>query len=298
MRKSRRPRDEKGKVVWPGAPRRRPKGDQDSLSDRWRWKDKLWLSLAGGGLKAKIAWPIGYVEFDGGSILWYERTEKMSLSGWEALADVWWEIKALGVGRVILAESGTWKGKIVWSWVLSPASVGRSGLTKSDRFRQKGKGRRIKKVSLSGWEALADVWWELNTRCVRRVSLTEQEAWKGRLSGREHLAGVRREIETRCVRQVKTKKVKLRGRGGSRRHPTGGKYSQSGWVSLAGRGMEKVRLSGREHLAGIRREIKTHCRTGEDGKIKLGGWEALAVTWLEMESSPPPQRWAPPQWCH
>ncbi len=29
--KSRRPRDGKGKVVWPGAPRRRPTGDQDSL---------------------------------------------------------------------------------------------------------------------------------------------------------------------------------------------------------------------------------------------------------------------------
>ncbi len=51
-----------------------------------------------------------------------------------------------------------------------------------------------------------------------------------------------------------------------------------GWVSLAGRGVEKVRLSGREALAGIRREIKTRCRTGEDGKVKLGGREALAVT--------------------
>ncbi len=66
--------------------------------------------------------------------------------------------------------------------------------------------------------------------------------------------------------------------GGSRRHPTGGKYSRSGWVSLAGRGVEKVRLSGREALAGIRWEIKTHCRTGKDGKVKLGGREALAVT--------------------
>ncbi len=28
-----------------------------------------------------------------------------------------------------------------------------------------------------------------------------------------------------------------------------GKYSRSGWVSLAGRGVEKVRLSGREALA-------------------------------------------------
>ncbi len=39
--------------------------------------------------------------------------------------------------------------------------------------------------------------------------------------------------------------------GGSRRHPTGGKYSRSGWLSLAGRGVEKVSLSGREALAGV-----------------------------------------------
>ncbi len=70
--------------------------------------------------------------------------------------------------------------------------------------------------------------------------------------------------------------------GGSRRHPTGGKYSWSGWVSLAGRGVEKLRLSGREALAGVRWEIKTHCRTGKDGKVKLGGRESLVVTWLEM----------------
>ncbi len=66
--------------------------------------------------------------------------------------------------------------------------------------------------------------------------------------------------------------------GASRRHPTGGKYSRSGWVSLAGRGVEKVMLSGREALAGVQREIKTHCPTGKDGKVKLGGREALAVT--------------------
>ncbi len=58
----------------------------------------------------------------------------------------------------------------------------------------------------------------------------------------------------------------------------GGKYLQSGWVSLAGRGVEKVRLSGREALASVRRDIKTHCRTGEDVKVKLGGREALTVT--------------------
>ncbi len=38
------------------------------------------------------------------------------------------------------------------------------------------------------------------------------------------------------------------------------------------------KISGREALAGVRREIKTRCRTGEDGKVKLGGREALAVT--------------------
>ncbi len=34
MGKSRRPWGGKGKVVWPGSSRRRPMGDQDSLSDR------------------------------------------------------------------------------------------------------------------------------------------------------------------------------------------------------------------------------------------------------------------------
>ncbi len=106
-------------------------------------------------------------------------TEKMSLSGWEALADVRQETKAL-----VELE----KLKIVWPGVLSPASVGRSGLSQSDRFRQNGKvkwleglavnwqrgwvglaGRRMEKVSLSGWEALASVQWELNTCCVGQV---------------------------------------------------------------------------------------------------------------------------------
>ncbi len=32
-----------------------------------------------------------------------------------------------------------------------------------------------------------------------------------------------------------------------------------GRVSVASVGLEKVRLSGREHLAGVRWEIKTHC---------------------------------------
>ncbi len=72
--------------------------------------------------------------------------------------------------------------------------------------------------------------------------------------------------------------------GGSRQHPTGGKCSRSGWVSLAGRGVEKVRSPGRGARTGVRREIKTHCLTGKDGKVKLGSREALAVTWLEMEA--------------
>ncbi len=72
--------------------------------------------------------------------------------------------------------------------------------------------------------------------------------------------------------------------GGSRQHPTGGKYSRSGWVSLAGRGVEEVRSHGRGARTGIRWEIKTHCRTGKDGKVKLGSREALAVTRLEMEA--------------
>ncbi len=58
------------------------------------------LSLAGGGLKARLLVP-----FDGDLILWCEQTEKLSLSGWEALADV--RSKAHCVGRVSLAKRGT-----------------------------------------------------------------------------------------------------------------------------------------------------------------------------------------------
>ncbi len=56
--------------------------------------------------------------------------------------------------------------------------------------------------------------------------------------------------------------------GGSRRHPTGGKYSRSGWVSLAGRGVEKVRLSGREALAGVRWESDGRSRLTV-GQVKM-----------------------------
>ncbi len=80
---------------------------------------------------------------------------------------------------------------------------------------------------------------------------------------------------------------------------TGGKYSRSGWVSLAGRGVEKVRLSGREALAGVRWESdgrsRLSCRTGKDWKGKVGwpggtrrdltgGWQLAA--WMGETSRP------------
>ncbi len=93
--------------------------------------------------------------------------------------------------------------------------------------------------------------------------------------------------------------------GGSRRHPTGDQDSLC-WIGkdrkvscVAGRlsptseGRKilavwmgksrwpwggKGKVAGREALAGVRWEIKTHCQTGKDGKVKLGGREALAVT--------------------
>ncbi len=87
----------------------------------------------------------------------------------------------------------TWKDKIVWPGVLSPASVGRSGLVESDGFRQKGKvrwseglavnrqrgwvglaSRRMEKESLSVREALADVRLWFQNRSVGRVILALQ----------------------------------------------------------------------------------------------------------------------------
>ncbi len=41
MGKSRRLWGGKGKVVWPGGSRRRPMGDQDALSDRYRRKGEV-----------------------------------------------------------------------------------------------------------------------------------------------------------------------------------------------------------------------------------------------------------------
>ncbi len=61
----------------------------------------------------------------------------------------------------------------------------------------------MEKVSLSGWEALADARREKNTHCDRWVSVTSVKLEKARLSGREYLAGFRREIKTHCVGQVK-----------------------------------------------------------------------------------------------
>ena len=63
-------------------------------------------------------------------------------------------------------------------------------------------------------------------------------------------------------------------------------------VRLAGRKMEKVKLCGREALAGIRLELNTHgagwvsladCKRG---KLRLFNWEALAdVRWEHTASN-------------
>ncbi len=156
---------------------------------------------------------------------------------------------------------------------------------------------------MSGREHLAGVQRDTRTCFVGQV-----KTGKVRLSGREHLAGVQREIETRRVGQVKTEESKIvwpgapRRRptgdqdslrwtgkditmkavwpGGSRRHPTGGKYTRSGWVSLAGRGVEKVRLSGREALAGVRWE--------SDGRSRLtvGQVKTERYIWVAGRHSP------------
>ncbi len=105
------------------------------------------------------------------------------------------------------------------------------------------------KVRLSGREHLAAVQRDTRTCCVGQVK-TE----KVRLSGREHLAGVQREIKTRRVGQVKTEESKTVWPGTPRRRPTGDQDS------LRWTGKDRVvRLSGREHLAGVQREIKTRC---------------------------------------
>ncbi len=59
--------------------------------------------------------------------------------------------------------------------------VGRPrSLPTEDGYSQRGwvglAGRRMEKLSLSGWEALADILRELNARCVGRVSLAERGA--------------------------------------------------------------------------------------------------------------------------
>ncbi len=76
------------------------------------------------------------------------------------------------------------------------------------------------------------------------------------MCGREALADIREEENTRGLgnwmgksRRPWGEKGKVVWPGGSRRRPMG-----------------------------VRWEIKTHCRTGKDGKVKLGGREALAVT--------------------
>ncbi len=61
----------------------------------------------------------------------------------------------------------------------------------------------MEKVSLSGWEALANARQGHNTHCVGQVSVASMGLEKARLSGRKHLAGIRQEIKTHCVGQVK-----------------------------------------------------------------------------------------------
>ncbi len=108
---------------------------------------------------------------------------------------------------------------------------------------------KTEKVRLSGREHLDGVQRDIRTCCVGQVKTK-----KVRLSGREHLAGVQREIKTRRVGQVKTEESKIVWPGAPRQHPTGDQDS------LRWTGKDRVvRLSGREHLAGVQREIKTRC---------------------------------------
>ncbi len=105
---------------------------------------------------------------------------------------------------------------------------------------------------MTGREHLAGIQREIDTRCVGQVK-TE----KVRLSGREHLAGVQREIKTRRVGQVKTEESKIVWPGAPRRRPTGDQDS------LRWTGKDRVvRLSGREHLAGLQREENTRSLDG------------------------------------
>ncbi len=89
-------------------------------------------------------------------------------------------------------------------------------------------GRRMEKVRLSGWEALADVRRELNTRCVGRVSLAREGLEKVRLSGREYSRRRPSGDRYSLCRTGEEGKVKLCGPGGSHRHLTGDGYSQPG----------------------------------------------------------------------
>ncbi len=54
------------------------------------------------------------------------------------------------VGRVSLAEHGTLKDKIVWPGLLSPASVGRSGLAESDGLDRRAEFRGRKASQSTG----------------------------------------------------------------------------------------------------------------------------------------------------
>ncbi len=102
----------------------------------------------------------------------------------------------------------------------------------------------MKKVGLSGWEALAVVRRELNTHCVGRVSLASEGLEKVRLSGQEcsHWRPLGDQY-SRCW-TGKDRKGEVVWKGGSRWHSTGDKYSHFGWLILAGHRIEKVSLSG------------------------------------------------------
>ncbi len=173
------------------------------------------------------------------------------MSGREHLAGVQQEIKTCCVGQV-----KTGKVRFVW-----PGAPRRSPTRYQDLLCWTGKDRESK-ICLAGSTSPASN--EIPGTCYVGQVKTE----KVRLSGREHLAGVQREIETRRVGQVKTEESKIVWPGAPRRRPTGGKYSRSGWVSLAGRGVEKVRLSGREALAGVRWESDGRSRLTV-GQVKM-----------------------------
>ncbi len=131
----------------------------------------------------------------------------MSLSGWEALADVQrghntrcgrvslaelrtWNSKIVWLGGsrrrpTVVSElpcrtgkprrAWTWKDKIVWPGVLSPASVGRSGLAESDGLDRRAKFRGLEGLTVNrqrGWVGPASRRMEKESCLSRRLSPT------------------------------------------------------------------------------------------------------------------------------